>query len=503
MKNILNSMQKPSFDDFRKKRIFQDFSPRIYGAWIQLIHSVEESTKRVLAGWIRQITTTGKLWKDGIEKIDTIVTPFDLPKFDWLDKNWHLVELDSKENISLWMKSFFEIDIEDSSFVERMNFLLDRWLYDYNWTYHWNLPNTLRNYKFDSKDDIYNFIRTGNNPRTKYSSIFLQVLKCMLWASIIRNTPKLAQSWKFHKIFTRDHIEPNFSIWEDKTWILSIDWWKQNPINIAFKILDRDKSDESKIKKLLALPKTSEDEIWNDLWWFEFEVSNKHEVILLLNYILENIIIKNYNTKAPNSKTSDYQTLLSILKNHWWFDIRQKNMLLKKDIEDFFREFPNIHLHQLLRHMLENDEIRDESKPMTGSNFKDIKFQWNFNFWSDLWESSIEIRIVLKDNENNDRFEHELIRDWERILRGKSRLSSGWFSPEYLDRIARIISSEIPHNPKTNLTNPQSTEEIVWHYRNKTEDLKNGLGKSIDRLITFKWENDRKAKNGILITKYK
>lgn len=356
------------------------------------------------------------LWEEWKSVDVTIMDLFNIP-------------LATDEWICDLVKKRFNIDLDSKAWVEEMNELFQESKKRYVERYLQRLPIKIQKLDFKNKQAVINFIReTKTNKRTGYINCalakFTYAVDDVLSNEKVRREHFLDE--KFISTYFKFQIDEEY---EDKYGnIFKVGKFVSSDKIIKFKLIARQKGENSIIWKQLSDPKYYSIDEFQDLVWVTIYVEHDYEAALMMQYIDQRI----YEWKAK-------------IKNKNWLDLEA----VKKEVylnEAFYlkleketkreKEFPT-EVSEDEKDFNDMQEARNDGRKKTSAeNYREIKLVWDVML--PYWESSkssrkpvgAEVKIVIWGHDNEKGLSLQTIYDYMKRFRELTRM---WIPIQKMD----------------------------------------------------------------------
>ena len=307
------------------------------------------------------------------------------------------IPLENDKEIINFIKERLNIDIETSEWINHINEIFQKSLEIYEKRYFKTLPIKISKKSFNSASWIIDFLKeTKTNKRNWIINCALAKIAYAI--DDVLTNEKIRRAVFLDRQFIQEYLEKPFQI-ED--WYEDISWniyrmWKViiSDQIIKFKLIARQKQDESIIWKQISDSKYYSVEEFKDLVWVTIYVDSNQEAALMMQYIDQ--LCYKWDSSIVN-------------KN--WIDLSkiQEEALLN---EEFFLKL-QIQTEESSKKVNEWEKNYENRKISTSENYREVKLTWKIDLSLEKWENSTkypiwtEIKFVIwwHDNEKGITFQ--------------------------------------------------------------------------------------------------
>jgi len=347
------------------------------------------------------------------------LTLFDLDKIpEELDEEWTKKYLLEKLNVDEIDLDFIN-DLYDSAitYMQSRLFFTEQELSNYKWK------------EFDSILSVIKFIVDSKSKRGRMNcSICKMVLAFLQWAS--GYNPRIDEvREKTAQVVENKLIPPLQILEQDKqlqiySWVVQISWR-----SIPFTMRKRVKTDESRISKWVRDSSYHEQELLSDWYWVTFELDNKEDIPVFMEYIAGHTFKK------------------------WIYDIKQKNMFSQDEIwamggiSDEFRS-----------RLMWADWTKKEQ---TADWYSDIKIVTPYYKDDTTKNMSMEIKFVVSGNSNENGLAMQWVYDYFKRIEERIRLDT-FVTPEYISNVVEMFFYDLE---SILIANIGREDKDIWKYK--------------------------------------
>lgn len=353
----------------------------------------------------KPITLTNWIIKENVTILDLFNIPF--------QKDIEIID---------FIKKRTKIDITTNEWIEEINILFQKAIDIYENRYLRIMPFKIKKKKFNTTKTIIDFLRETKTNKTSWILNCAIAKVCFAVNDLVSNE-KIRRAEFLDNQFINQYLDRPFQIEEWFTdesgnlyrkWRLSLNIKDTNDNYVKkvidFKLISRQKSEESIIWKEIADPTYYSVMEFKDLVWATIYLDSNEEALFMMQF-LDGIVY------------------------HWEWKIKNKNAISHKCISE------NINLNRDFRFKLfssldfsnerpseSETEYKERSKKGTTDKYREVKLVWDVELSLEEWQKSTtfpvgtEIKFVIWWHDNEEGISLQPIYDYIKRFRELTRM---------------------------------------------------------------------------------